>query len=225
MTLGITSCEELSGLFSLLETLTDPTGLNLSEHSLDMIVGDSLELSVEFLPDSATKYSVSWQIEEPRIAQMKQNTIFAISEGNTKLAATAYAGWLNDTTLNVISDTCTVRVFDVALDKSHFRYDMVIYVQIQINGRDVTADADLKAFVNDEVRGIGRHGVANGTQYIELRVYSNQQSGETVYFKCHIPTVVYSIVLDQAATFDGESHGSLTSPYLLTGSTITSTQQ
>lgn len=224
MTLGITSCEELSGLFTLLESLKDPTGINISQHSLDMIVGDSLELTVEFLPDSATKYSVSWNVEEPRIAQMKQNVIFAISEGSTKLSATAYAGWLNDTTLNVISDTCTVRVFDVDLDKSHFRYDMVIYLQVQINGRDVTADADVKAFVNDEVRGTGRHGEKNGKQYIELRIYSNQQSGETVYFKCHIPSVVYSILLDQAATFDGESHGSVTNPYLLTGATNTTQQ-
>ena len=73
-----------------------------------------------------------------------------------------------------------------------FKYDMTVYFSLQ-NGDVMVSDPgnyEVAAFVGDECRGvatfenqIGQNGVA--VKYWYMKVYSNQESGETIVFKCY----------------------------------------
>lgn len=62
-----------------------------------------------------------------------------------------------------------------------YRYDMTVYAQLSVAHQ---ADYELAAFCGEECRGVGRLlTAADGTQVFQLRVWSNETSGETVSFR------------------------------------------
>lgn len=86
-----------------------------------------------------------------------------------------------------------LQTLQVAAQSSHwgevnphdYQYDMTIYATLSIDDEHVTAPSliDVAAFVEGELRGVGRVETKDDRQWIYLRVYSNVSDGETVTFR------------------------------------------
>lgn len=213
-----TSCGDLSQLFDVLGDLQKPTDITLNSHQLDLIVGDSLRLHSTMSPDSSTQFAVAWSSDDRSIAEMHGAVVYGIAVGETEIHARSYIGWIDEETPQVLEDSCHVRVFDRVFDDAEYRYDMVVYAKVSVDGVDVTSDACVYAYVGDEIRGVSRTFTQRERSFLELRVYSKQPGGEMVSFKCNLPGEKRSIPLEQTLSFDGESHGTLSDLFLFTGS-------
>ena len=67
-----------------------------------------------------------------------------------------------------------------------FQYDMTVYVQLEVARQ---SDYEVAAFCGDECRGVGKLlTAADGTQLFQLRIRSNEPSGETMSFRVWKPS-------------------------------------
>ena len=193
----------------------DPTAreMRLSRRAINLMVGDRYRIPVEFTPEDVTNNAVWWQIGDLEVAEIDNDTIVGVSEGVTM----AYATSVSD----LLKDSCRVNVFPVMyVHPKEYPYDMVIYARVTILGKEYTkADEDsiiVAAYINGELRGIGKMREWNNIHYMEIRVWHYTSNDiENVTFRCYWRGKAHVQDFDVFLRFDGESHGSLSNLFPL----------
>ena len=95
-----------------------------------------------------------------------------------------------------------------------FRYDMTAYVQLAGVRQ---GDYEVAAFCGDECRGVGKLLTADdGTQVFQLRIRSNEATGETISFRIWTVSDEKELLLEETLTFASQTVvGTPGSPFVL----------
>ena len=186
--------------------------MQLSRKVIPLVVGDRYSIPVTFSPVELSNNTVYWLTEDNTVARFVNDTLVALSEGQTL----AYA-W---SSIDLLRDTCVVVVMPGLYEPMpNYRYDMVIYASVMIHGTPLTPDNQhqyfIGAYVNDELRGIGRVEEAHGVTYTVIRVWSPYDYGEEVTLRCYYIGQARTELFPVTFTFDGERHGTLSQLYPL----------
>lgn len=81
----------------------DVTGISLSKSSLSMHTGDSVNLTANITPTTATNKSVTWESNEPTIASVANGRVTALADGEAIITCRSVSN-------SNITATCTVSV-------------------------------------------------------------------------------------------------------------------
>jgi hypothetical protein len=208
--LSLSSCGEFWEFGG--QELVTASDMTLDRKVVNVMVGDYCVIPVNFDPDSLSNTQVFWLTEDDTVAYFHGDTLRAVGEGHTRALAF--------TSIDRLRDTCLVNVIPAFReDVAHFPYDMVVYADVNIHGLHLTPDnADdmtIAAFVNDEMRGIGKMRRHAGVSYMELRVWSPFDYGDDVTFRCYYHGQGRMEVFAEHLTFDGAQHGTLSKLYPL----------
>jgi hypothetical protein len=184
--------------------------VKLPRKLVNLAVGDRYRIPVQFTPENVTGNAVWWQLADSTIAQLENDTVVGIAQGQT----VAYATSVTDR----VQDSCLVNVLPTMyVSPSSYVYDMVIYAQVTIHGKPLTADTHAPyivcAYSEDELRGIGVMRQWNGMEYMELRVWSPFEYGDLIDFRCYYRGKALVELFPIMLTFDGETHGTLSNLY------------
>ena len=98
-----------------------------------------------------------------------------------------------------------------------FRYDMVVYANVTVGGRALDRDVTVAAFNSGgEVRGLGLIRQADGQQYLQLRVYSNDEYEEDgqLTLRCYDRQRLIMVEAKEKLSFEADATlGTLSSLY------------
>ena len=207
---ALTSCGELIEVNEVSEQQMATAKLEIERRTIDLTVGDSYNLTVKVTPDSLAKKGIYWESANPAVVTIDEGRIVAVAPGETVIKATAMAG------LNV--DSCRVRVLPVwTFDPYLFRYDMVVYANVTVGGRALDRDVTVAAFNSGgEVRGLGLLRQADGRQYLQLRVYSNDEYEEDgqLTLRCYDRQRLIMVEAKEKLSFEADATlGTLSSLY------------
>ncbi|MBO4811450.1 MAG: hypothetical protein J5552_07775 [Prevotella sp.] len=181
--------------------------MTLGRRVVNLVVGDRYRIPVIFEPDTLSNRSVFWQTVDNKVAVVENDTVIGMAEGLTL----AYALSVSDHQ----SDSCWVNVLpSIYLNPKNYPYDMVIYADVTIHGHPYTkADEDsliVAAYVNNELRGIGKMREWKGRPYMELRLWNNNaESNDLVELRCYYRGRGLAEIFPTYYFFDGDAHGSL----------------
>lgn len=193
------SCGEL---FDFEEPATvDTATMTLNQHELMLMMGSTYMLKPIFTPDSVSNEEIYWESGNEQIVRMRNDTIVALMPGRCIVTAISVQRRLTDSCMVNVQHPWTVNPVG-------YRYDMVIYARITING-NTDHGMMVAAFCGEELRGVAVHHRDHGIDYDVLRIYSNQPQGEKITFKCYDPSTGLVKPLSTVINFDGEAHGSL----------------
>lgn len=186
--------------------------MRLPRKVINLMVGDSYEIPVEFSPDDVSNSEVWWQTGDEDIAEMRNGLVVGVSEGLTK----AYAMSVSDR----LQDSCLVHVFPgTYLNPNEYPYDMVIYADVTIHGHKYTAEDEesliIAAYNNYELRGIGKMREWNGKPYMEIRIWSPFEYGDWIDLMCIYRGRSLIELFPDILQFDGETHGTLSNLFPL----------
>lgn len=177
LTVGLASCGELFEVEEVPEQAA-VADIAMGRHTVDLMVGDSYTLPATITPDSLINKGLFWEVADTNIVSIDNGTIMAKAPGETAVRVTAVAGMKND--------TCHVNVHRWDFDPYQFRYDMVIYADVTVDGRAADEAVTVAAFSSDgEVRGLGVLKESHGKKYMVLRIYSRYDDSDTFSFKCY----------------------------------------
>ncbi len=195
-----TSCGEFwDGGDPVIRTMT------LARESIDLMVGDRYSIPVIFSPDALPNDAVWWTTEDTEIASFDDNDVVALKEGTT----TAYAM----SAVDRLEASCTVNVWPRwYTNPNDYPYDMVIYANIMLNGEPIDDDVYVGAFIFDELRGVAQRLERNGHKYTVIRVWSDSESGEVIFFKYYDPKIAMMVELDYMVPFTENAYGSPSNP-------------
>lgn len=207
----VTSCDEM-----FTEPLPDdvqftPAKLVVSRDVLTIMVADSIPLRASIHPDSVLNNAFAWFSDDPAIASVSRNVLHGVSPGETFVRAQAVVG--------PAADTCQVVVFPFPHVNSYaYRYDMPIYADVTIGDERLNERMVVVARCGDEIRGVGSIKSSNDIQYLQLRVYSNEPSGEEINFLCYHRDSISFVPFDKRVTFNANHPiGTLSNLYQFTG--------
>ena len=202
--LTLTSCGEL---FDNDDAIA-PVVMTLESHDITLMLGDSCVLRPIFTPDSISNKAVFWLSTDNTVAQFAGNdTIVGVALGSCDAIAIAVTDYRQ-------TDTCHVNVVEPwTFSPYEYFYDMVVYADITVNGEPLTDDMTVAAFANSELRGIGEQRVDHGIAYTYIRLYSYNDYGDVVSFKCYDRRThhMYDFPASCNIVFDGEVHGTISS--------------
>ncbi len=205
----MTSCGEVFELEFENPEVILPMQMHLSTNNLYMMAGDTCSLYPVWSPDSITGLGVYWESSNPEVAVVENGLITAVGNGSAVIRAISVS--------ELVADSCYINVFKTwEVIPRHYQYDMVVYAQVTVEGESLSDDMEISAMCGGEVRGKGVIRTENGITYLELRIYSNEPSGEQIDFYCHHKKRERTMKFPQTITFDGEAHGTLTNLYPLT---------
>ncbi len=168
LTFGLSSCGDFYE-FDAVADDWDSVQMHILCDSAYVMVGDSMPLTVEFVPPGLVNdSSVFWAVSATSCARLHRDTLVALSPG--ELAVTAMGG------NGRLAGTCTVNVIDrwEVVDFSRLQpSDMVIYADISVDG-EVWNDSTMivGAFVRGELAGVAVKREAFGVAYAELRIWA-----------------------------------------------------
>ena len=193
----------------------DPTparSMTLQRKLVNLMVGDKYKIPVAFAPDSVANHGVWWQAEYEDIVTFSNDSVVGVSEGLSRVYATSVSSRLKD--------SCLVNVLPAAYVNPHdYCYDMVIYADVTIHGKKYTkADEDslvIAAYVDNELRGIGKMREWQGKPYMEIRIWNPFEWGDLVDLLCIYRGKARVELFDDIFEFDGETHGTLSNLYPL----------
>lgn len=102
------------------------------------------------------------------------------------------------------------------VDARAYQYDMTAYVRVGIGQQ---AGYEVAAFCGDECRGVGKLLTAgDGTQVFQLRIRSNEASGETITFRVYDTAASEELYPQETVTFQTlDMAGTPSAPLVLTG--------
>ena len=85
-----------------------------------------------------------------------------------------------------------------------YQYDMTIYGKLVVGDAVVTdfSNYEVGAFVGDECRGVATVYSQSGYTWLNIRVRSNSESGETVVFKLFNKTTNETSTLTETIAFE-----------------------
>lgn len=187
--------------------------MTLGRKVVNLMVGDRYRIPVIFEPDTLSNRSVFWLTEDTKVAVVENDTVVGISQGLTR----AYALSVSD----LQTDTCWVNVLpEMYLNPKSYPYDMVIYADVTIHGHKYTkADEDsliVAAYINSELRGIGKMREWKGRDYMEIRVYSPFRYGGEISLRCYYRGMGLVELFPNTFEFDGDTYGTLSNLIQLT---------
>lgn len=206
----LTSCGELFDVDDSGGT-GNATAMSIDRDTVFIMPGESLRLTVTFSPGRPANTGVMWLSQDAGIAQMRADTLVAISAGNTIVTAMSADGLRPDTCVVSVMKPWTVRAAD-------FFFDTVVYADISVGGRTLDDGLEVGAFVDDELRGKAQLREARGKKYAEIRVYGpvTASADDTITFRCYDHRNVLLRQFNSRIPFDGETHGTLSHPVKLT---------
>lgn len=181
LTFGLSSCGEFFQ-FDEEQDNWDSVQMHIPCDSAYVMVGDSIPLTVEFVPDSVKETSVYWTLDDTLCARLHNDTLVALSPGSLKITAVGGNGRL--------SGMCTVNVIDrwnVENFNCQQPSDMVIYANVSVNG-EAWDDSTMVvgAFVRGELAGVAVKRKAFGIPYAELRIWAlSDQNVGRVELRCY----------------------------------------
>lgn len=212
--LFLSSCGEFWEFES--QQVATADAMTLGRKVINLMVGDSCVVPVNFVPKSQSSYTVFWLTDDEEICRFKGDTLVAVAEGQTRAIAF--------TSIDRLRDTCYVNVIPAFEDvTADYPYDMMVYADVDIHGEKLTSQNSCRhqiaAYVGDEMRGLGvvREFTAakNKISYLELRVWSPFSYGDKVTFRCYYRGTGRMELFPDTITFDGEMHGTLSDLYPL----------
>lgn len=153
----------------------------LNDRSIDLMVGDRYVLPKVIKPDSLANISLYWSSDDKTVVSFAADTAVATNPGTT---------WVRVTMVGQqVSDSCKVTVHPVwqQFDPTQFRYDMLFFANVTVNGKAIGQDAVVGAFNTEgEQRGVGTMMQAtDGTPYMMMRIYSHEAADEDILLKCY----------------------------------------
>lgn len=186
--------------------------MTLGRKMINLTVGDRYMIPVLFDPDTLTNRTVWWHTEDPDVAVFEQDSVVGIGEGLTLV----YALSVSERQL----DSCWVNVLPLYyMNPYQYPYDMLIYADVNIHGHHYTAaDEDsliIAAYVDNELRGIGKMMEWQGMSYMEIRVWSPVRYGEEVRLHCYYRGQGLAERFPDVFEFDGNAYGTLSNLYPL----------
>ena len=194
-----TSCAELFEVDEVEEPQFAEVELSFDRRTVDLLVGDEYQLPVTVKADSVTNAAIYWESADSSIVSVNDGIIDALAPGETMVKATA---------VSVLkSDSCRVRVLPYwAVDPYKYQYDMVVYANVTVGGRQADQSVMVAAFARgengEEVRGVGSIRQSEGISYMQLRVYSNVQEGETLTLRCYDRRRLLLVECKEALVFE-----------------------
>lgn len=210
-----TSCGLLDMEFD--ENVQMAYDMKLDHDTVYIIEGDSIVLHPVFTPDSVINREVFFRSANDEIAYIHNDTIIAVSEGETVISATSV--------MNEKMAFCQVFVLPPwEIDIYKYSNDMVAYVTATIDGVPIDFEKQMiVAFVGPQLRGIGQPIKLKDTTIVQMRIYGYSYWGseepirpELVRFAYYDKEKLMLKNLPLYITFDGETHGSPSAPIELT---------
>lgn len=216
----LTSCGEL---FSF-EPTVPPATMTLDRHELLLMIGDRTTLTPTFDPDTIRNTTLYWMSDDPDVATIEDNEIVAVGEGETVLTAISME--------KRIYDTCHVTVQRPwSVIQGNYPFEMMLYLDVTVEGQPLQSHHLLAAFCDDEVRGVGEAKEAYGISYTAMRIHSRnnphppfdpvlhpqdplypndeEQQPERFVLRLYDRQTLHLYESPDTITFDGETHGTL----------------
>lgn len=185
--------------------------LYFPQSSLTLIEGDSVVLSVSTSPDDIHP-ALFWQSDDNEVAYFRDSLLFCAAAGTTMVRVSAPQV--------ALSDSCELTVIPQwHVDYHQYEYDMQVYCSVQVRQEAFNPEHLLVgAFCGSELRGVALPMSDYDRPYLSLRIYSNQQRGETITFRCyHFGEGGLTEDFPQSLTFDAtqKAVGTLSNLYQL----------
>ena len=191
--------------------------MQLDHDTVYVAVGDSFVLQPVFTPDSVINREVFFSSAHEEIAYIHNDTIIAVSEGETVISAISV--------MNEKMAFCQVFVLPPwEVNIYNYSDDMVAYLSATIDGVPIDFEKQMiVAFVGPQLRGIGQPIKLKDTTIVQIRIYGYSYWGneepirpELVRFAYYDKEKLMLKNLPLYITFDGETHGSPSAPIELT---------
>ena len=177
----------------------------LGRESIDLMVGDSYRIPVLFDPEELSNDGIWWTTDDSDIAIFVDDAVVGMSEGTT----IAYAV----SAVNRQEAECVVNVWPRWYSNPYnYPYDMVIYANITLNGEPIGDDIYVGAFIFGELRGVAERLERKGHKYTVIRIWSDSEFGEAIYFKHYDPKTATMVEHDLCIPFTLNSYGSPSYP-------------
>ncbi len=211
MTLSLTSC----GLMEMDTEELVAVGMKLDRDSLYIMVGDQLELTPIFSPDTVTQSGILWTTSDEDVLAVSGGVYTAVSPGWAQVRAV--------NTSYMLEDSCMVCVMPRwETTGREFPYEMLVYADVTVGGQPFNPETMmLAAFVDDDLRGTGQLLEWKGKSYVRFRVGSEMRgtdsggNNEVVSFRVYYRREHRYDVFPQSLDYDGEAHGTLSNLYKL----------
>jgi uncharacterized protein YjdB len=182
----IATCE-----ITVKEVTIPVTGVSLDKTAIDIYIGDEEQLLATVVPDNATNMDVIWSSDLPTVVTVSDaGVVTGIAAGTAIITATA----------DSITATCTVTVKTEmggvtstgwsAPSSNSYEYSMTYVAQVAFRGiLSTDVNTEVAAFVGDELRGYAKliYEPKLEAYLINLVIYSNRASDETVILKAYNP--------------------------------------
>lgn len=226
--LTLTSCGEFLDYIGG-EELDEAAKVILTQHEVDIQLGEEMMLEAQITPDSAY-LNLFWFVRPSEPLQIIGRRLYTCREGDAMVYVKALTGseLANDTITEAsIVDSCLVHVFDWhTAATSQKGYDMVLYCQLEIDGQDILQQGDaeltdnysIAAHIDGSLAGTAQVVTNYGKPFYLLRIWSDTPAPRPISLQCYSSSHLRRIELSPSLTFDGETHGSLSSPIVLKGS-------
>ena len=190
--------------------------MKLKHDSISVFVGDRFVLEPVFTPDSVNNQEIYVQLNQDGFLEKDNDSILAIGVGETYVTAISVE--------NALVDSCYVNIMEPwSLNPKDYSDDMVVYAKITVDGKPFNPNTMMvAAFSGPEFRGKGEIISIGNQQLLRFRIYryadwDGSMVGEQELIKFKVYTREnYSLqTFSQYLIFDGETHGSLSEPFIL----------
>lgn len=187
--------------------------MKLNHDTVYVMQSDTFALEPVFTPDSVINKEIYLVSESESIAKIENNNIIAVGVGETRITAISV--------MSSISAYCDVFVMEPwYLNQHDFSDDMVVYARVTVDGQPFNPSTQrVAAFAGAQFRGEGHLIELGGNTYIRFRIYSYMEWGddqptdpEMIRFGLYNRENLNFSYGDVYLPFDGETHGSPTSP-------------
>jgi len=173
----LTGCGEL---FDVNDVPELDTKVMLADQHIDLMVGDRYVLPKTIKPDSLKDMPLYWSTDDKDVAYFSGDTAVAVAPGKTYLRVSLVS--------MTSTDSCEVTVHPQwqQFDPTQYRYDMVLFANVKVNGHALGADDAVGAFTTDgEQHGVGeRLKTDDGKEFMMIRIYSNEPAGDDIVLRC-----------------------------------------
>lgn len=195
--------------------------LELDRDTVYLMPGEQVELHAKILPDSLSSRPIVWSIDADSIIFMDNAVVTALAEGWCQVKAASLYDMLEDSCA-----VCVLAPWEME-DASHaYSYETIVRARVSIKGHPMGQNAIIAAFVNSQLRAVGKPTQSKGVDYITLRVGGDtfhddspealEWDHQIITFRLYDPDEHMLYEFPQELPFDGESHGTLSDLFKLT---------
>ena len=227
----ITSCE----FFDIDEIGVETAAkITLSQDTIYVMQGDTFSINPVFMPDTINITDLFLLPERGDVVEVcGVDKMAAVGEGGTKVYITSVSARILDSCMVYVSPRWEV-------EQRVWPYETVFYANVTLDGKPLTEDMEVAAFIGSKCRAVGQLKMAHGISYLQLRVGSdwyliddsdiNWDDGEegeydaegltgdnqrrpVIRFRCYDHAHRWLYTTSQYEIFDGETHGTLSDLY------------